>query len=73
MAETAGLIFYFKWEMELMEWLQAHIGSNSCFLKSIFSKEPNCSPTLKMLLLSLNLLTVRVVVKHPIPSLTASS
>ena len=28
MAETAGLIFYFKWEMELMEWLQAHIGSN---------------------------------------------
>ena len=28
MAETTGLILYLKWEMELMEWLQAHIGSD---------------------------------------------
>ena len=28
MAETAGSIFYFNWEMQLMEWLQAHIGSS---------------------------------------------
>ena len=27
MAETAGTIFFFEWEMQLMEWLQAHIGS----------------------------------------------
>ena len=27
MAATAGTIFYFDWEMQLMEWLQAHIGS----------------------------------------------
>jgi undecaprenyl-diphosphatase len=27
MTETAGAIFYFDWEMQLMEWLQAHIGS----------------------------------------------
>lgn len=33
MAETAGLIFYFKWEMELMEWLQAHIGRCSYGLR----------------------------------------
>ena len=28
MAETAGAIFYLNWEMQLMEWLQAHIGSS---------------------------------------------
>ena len=28
MAETAGVIFFFDWEMRLMEWLQAHIGSS---------------------------------------------
>ena len=28
MAETAGVIFYFDWEMRLMEWLQASIGSS---------------------------------------------
>ena len=28
MAETAGAIFCFDWEMQLMEWLQAHIGSS---------------------------------------------
>ena len=28
MAEAAGAIFYFDWEMRLMEWLQAHIGSS---------------------------------------------
>ena len=28
MAETAGAILYFDWEMQLMEWLQAHIGSS---------------------------------------------
>ena len=28
MAETAGSIIYFDWEMQLMEWLQAHIGSS---------------------------------------------
>ena len=28
MAETAGAIIYFDWEMQLMEWLQAHIGSS---------------------------------------------
>ena len=28
MAETAGAILYFDWEMRLMEWLQAHIGSS---------------------------------------------
>lgn len=27
MTEAAGAIFYFDWEMQLMEWLQAHIGS----------------------------------------------
>ena len=34
--ETAGLIFYFGWEMKLMEWLQAHI-SNSGFVFSVLS------------------------------------
>ncbi len=29
MAQTAGAILYFDWEMRLMEWLQAHIGSSS--------------------------------------------
>ena len=24
----AGVIFYYDWEMRLMEWLQAHIGSS---------------------------------------------
>ena len=33
---TEGLIFYFDWEMKLMEWLQAHI-SNSGFVFSILS------------------------------------
>lgn len=28
MAETIGNIFYFDWEIQLMEWLQAHIGSS---------------------------------------------
>ncbi len=28
MAETAGAIFYYDWEMLLMEWLQSHIGSS---------------------------------------------
>ena len=28
MVETAGSIFYYEWEMRLMEWLQAHIGSD---------------------------------------------
>ena len=28
MAETAGTIFYFDWEMQLMEWLQARVGSS---------------------------------------------
>ena len=28
MAETAGALFYYDWEMRLMEWLQAHIGSS---------------------------------------------
>ncbi len=28
MAESAGAIFYFDWEMQLMEWLQARIGSS---------------------------------------------
>ena len=28
MAETAGAVFYLDWEMRLMEWLQAHIGSS---------------------------------------------
>lgn len=28
MTEAAGSIFYFDWEMQLMEWLQAHIGSS---------------------------------------------
>ena len=27
MAEAAGRFFFFEWEMQLMEWLQAHIGS----------------------------------------------
>ena len=27
MTATAGAIFYFEWEMRLMEWLQAHLGS----------------------------------------------
>ena len=27
MAETAGAILYYDWEMRLMEWLQAHLGS----------------------------------------------
>ena len=27
MVETAGTLFYFDWEMRLMEWLQAHIGT----------------------------------------------
>ena len=27
MTETAGSLFYFEWEMQLMEWLQARIGS----------------------------------------------
>ena len=30
MAETAGAVFYLDWEMRLMEWLQAHIGSSGC-------------------------------------------
>ena len=33
---TEGLIFYFDWEMKLMEWLQAHI-SNSGFVFTILS------------------------------------
>ena len=28
MAETAGAILYFDWEMQLMEWLQDHIGTS---------------------------------------------
>ena len=28
MPEAVGTIFYFDWEMQLMEWLQAHIGSS---------------------------------------------
>ncbi len=28
MAGTAGVIFYFDWEMRLMEWLQANLGSS---------------------------------------------
>ena len=28
MAETAGVIFSFDWEMRLMEWLQSHIGTS---------------------------------------------
>lgn len=28
MAEAIGAVFYFEWEMRLMEWLQAHIGSS---------------------------------------------
>ena len=28
MVETAGTFFFFEWEMQLMEWLQAHIGSS---------------------------------------------
>ncbi len=28
MAETTGVIFYYEWEMRLMEWLQARIGSS---------------------------------------------
>ena len=28
MAETAGAIFYFDWEMQLMEWLQAHLSGS---------------------------------------------
>ena len=28
MEATAGTIFYFVWEMRLMEWLQSHIGSS---------------------------------------------
>ena len=28
MVETAGTFFFFEWEMRLMEWLQAHIGSS---------------------------------------------
>ncbi len=28
MAETAGAVFYFDWEMRLMEWLQGRIGSS---------------------------------------------
>lgn len=28
MTEAAGNIFYFNWEMHLMEWLQAHIGTS---------------------------------------------
>ena len=27
MGEVTGSIFYFEWEMQLMEWLQSHIGS----------------------------------------------
>ena len=34
--EAAGLIFYFGWEMRLMEWLQAHI-SNSGFVFTVLS------------------------------------
>ena len=36
MAETLGSIFYFDWEMRLMEWLQATIGSNG-FLFQLLS------------------------------------
>lgn len=28
MAETVGVIFFFDWEIQLMEWLQSHIGSS---------------------------------------------
>ena len=28
MADVAGSIFYYDWELQLMEWLQAHIGSS---------------------------------------------
>jgi undecaprenyl-diphosphatase len=28
MGEAAGSIFFFEWEMQLMEWLQSHIGSS---------------------------------------------
>ena len=29
MTETAGAILFFEWEMRLMEWLQAHLGSTA--------------------------------------------
>ena len=28
MTATAGVVFYFDWEMRFMEWLQAHVGSS---------------------------------------------
>ena len=28
MAESAGVLLYYNWEMELMEWLQAHLGGS---------------------------------------------
>ncbi len=36
MAEAAGAIFYFDWEMQLMEWMQANFGSGG-FLFQILS------------------------------------
>ena len=37
MTETIGNIFYFDWEMQLMEWLQAHIGSEGFLFQLISS------------------------------------
>ena len=37
MTETIGNIFYFDWEMQLMEWLQAHIGSEGLLFQLISS------------------------------------
>ena len=37
MTETIGNIFYFDWEMQLMEWLQAHIGSDGLLFQLISS------------------------------------
>ena len=36
MAETVGTFFYFDWEMRLMEWLQANVGSGG-FLFQLLS------------------------------------
>ena len=36
MTETIGSVFYLDWEMQLMEWLQAHFGTEG-FLFGLLS------------------------------------
>ena len=41
MTEIVGNVFYFDWEIQLMEWLQAHIGSSGfgfCVLPRLLAR-----------------------------------